>query len=282
MKRYPSLYDAANMAAARAQARFASVTALSLISLVGATGLSVPHSQTATLGACALLCLAFASTLSNRILRFDDQWFVCRALAENIKSSAWFYVMESSKDEKLARASLLANLRSIRRRFDSQRLQLAAAGPSGPIVTNHMEELSSRSVKEKGELYRVDRIQDQINWYSSKATLNARLESRWSTAVLALEGLAAALALASAAGNWPVSPASLLAVLATAAVGWAQTKRFSDLAMSYSIAAEDLQIILDSSKSVRTIDELLRVVHEAEDAISREHSLWRARRGLSS
>ena len=82
---------------------------------------------------------------------------------------------------------------------------------------------------------------------------------------------------------WPATPfdyAAVLATLATAFISWTQAKKYGELAQVYEITANELGAVADQLIHVRTDSDLSRYVKEAETAISREHTLWVARRSF--
>jgi SMODS and SLOG-associating 2TM effector domain 1 len=62
------------------------------------------------------------------------------------------------------------------------------------------------------------------------------------------------------------------------ALAWLQIKQYSSLAESYSVAAHELSLIESLLDASYTEDSWAHFVNEAENAISREHTTWRARR----
>ena len=61
-------------------------------------------------------------------------------------------------------------------------------------------------------------------------------------------------------------------------LAWSQLKRFSDLATTYAVAAEDISRISVKYSTVETQEDLDAMVSDVEDAVSREHSMWLTRR----
>jgi hypothetical protein len=61
-------------------------------------------------------------------------------------------------------------------------------------------------------------------------------------------------------------------------VSWLQTKQHSNLIESYSVAAQELAAIKAQISPQDTEEAWARFVKEAEEAISREHILWKASR----
>lgn len=69
----------------------------------------------------------------------------------------------------------------------------------------------------------------------------------------------------------------LMAAFIMAGAAWAAVKQFSPLAAAYSMASMELAIQADKLKSVPENDWPL-VAADAEEAISREHTMWLASR----
>jgi SMODS and SLOG-associating 2TM effector domain 1 len=70
----------------------------------------------------------------------------------------------------------------------------------------------------------------------------------------------------------------VLASIAGVLVGWREVKQFGQLAHAYSLAANELGLIEAQATHVATDDEFAAFVADAEQAISREHTMWAARR----
>lgn len=276
---YPAFHAAASRGAAKAQQAFIGTTAAHLIALIVAAVLGVVPDTRAGVVSASLLVVSLFLSVVQKVSKFDDRWFVCRALAENVKSAAWHYVMDTREEAK-ARSNLLTELGEIRKRFPEHRAHLAGTGIEGENVTQWMRDSASMTWTEKLALYKQHRIDDQVAWYAKKSSANGRQESVWAIGILALEFVAAILALLAALLGWGISPAAPLATLAAAGVAWSQTKRFSDLATSYRVAADDLQLLRESVIGVQDEGALRGFVRDVEHAISREHSIWRARRGV--
>jgi hypothetical protein len=78
----------------------------------------------------------------------------------------------------------------------------------------------------------------------------------------------------------PINPTGTFSTLAAAAMAWLQVKRYQELAQSYLLAAHELGLIEAQSLHVHTEVELSAFVANAENAISREHTMWVARRDV--
>jgi hypothetical protein len=65
-----------------------------------------------------------------------------------------------------------------------------------------------------------------------------------------------------------------------AASAWSQARQHSNLATAYSVTALELGSVLDELDALRDESDWSKFVGESEEAISREHTLWRASRGI--
>ncbi len=137
------------------------------------------------------------------------------------------------------------------------------------------------ALSEKYQLYHELRIADQVHWYSSKARLNSKLESGWFWVTFFFEFVAIIFAALQATQLMKFNPVSGVAAIGTALIAWSQIKRFSDLGTSYAIAAGDLQRISEVYRNIQTQNDLIAMVANVETAVSREHSMWLARRILT-
>ena len=71
----------------------------------------------------------------------------------------------------------------------------------------------------------------------------------------------------------------IIAAVAAGIASWAQTRQYGQTQRAYGIAAQELATI-KAEAALTTEDDWPRFVAEAEEAISREHVLCRASRGL--
>jgi hypothetical protein len=281
---YPQLRDSADLAAAAAQRRFLSLNQvqLGLLSAVAfLSGLSFQahdHQKKIAWVVCVIMFVALAVSTSLRVGKFDDRWFRCRAFAENFKSIVWRYVMSSHDTPDMNATKYLDELQQLRKRLPDLQREFALYSGSGHLVTDWMRISHALPIAEKVKLYREFRLEDQAIWYASKAKHNSKLETRWFWIVFCVEF---GVIVFSAVQAWQLmtfSPVSGVAALGTAMIAWSQIKRFSDLGTSYAIAAGDLRCISEIHRSVTTQAELDLMVLEVETAVSREHSMWLARR----
>ena len=95
--------------------------------------------------------------------------------------------------------------------------------------------------------------------------------------------IAQTLALAGAAiqlfaAHLGINLASVFAAGAAGGLAWLQIKRHQELTQSYAVAAYELGLIVPPSSGSANDEGLSNFVNDAETAISREHTMWIARR----
>jgi hypothetical protein len=69
-----------------------------------------------------------------------------------------------------------------------------------------------------------------------------------------------------------------LLVGASAALSWSQAKRFRELGNAYGLTVHEISLIREESGRIKTEDDFSEFVNNSENAFSREHTQWVARR----
>jgi len=142
-----------------------------------------------------------------------------------------------------------------------------------------MLESRQASLADRKAIYLSQRIEEQRTWYSRKAKSNRHQSRKWFIGLCVLYGIAILLLIIRIARpNIPYWPIEVIAVSASAVIGWMQLNRFNELASAYGLTAHEIGIIKTRLASVTNADSLSRFVSDAENAFSREHTQWAARR----
>ncbi|MFI9341292.1 DUF4231 domain-containing protein [Streptomyces sp. NPDC052773] len=230
----------------------------------------------------ALTVVGFAAALTAEIVllsrRPERAWYSGRAVAESVKTLAWrFSVGGDPFPVGLPPRHAQDLLRA--------RLSGLVTGIRFPVVLPHdamatstaMGTARAASFEERKAAYLACRIQDQQDWYGKKARINDRSEARWRIALIVGEVTAVLLAVARMAGLWDVDLAGILAALVGSGAGWMALKQYANLAEAYSVASMELVLTHDRLTAANE-GEWSQAVADAEDAISREHTMWLASR----
>lgn len=251
----------------------------SILAAVG--GVFSLHAGRLDLAAIAIF-VGFGVALASEIATWTHQperlWYDGRAVAESAKTLAWRYAVgaepfptATSKQE--AENELRERMRSVVGEV-SDRITIRS---TDPVVTSQMNALRQRPFEERRTAYIRDRTRKQQKWYADKARTNRRRSTGWRITLIIAEVTALLLAALRLTGGWDIDLAGLMAALIAAGAAWVAVKQFSPLASAYSVAANELGIQADKLRSVPENDWSV-VAADAEEAISREHTLWLASR----
>ena len=80
--------------------------------------------------------------------------------------------------------------------------------------------------------------------------------------------------------DFVLNPTGLTTTAIAVLMTWVQVKQYKNLAESYGITTTELSLIEDTIPNITTNEQFSNFVAESETAISREHTLWRARRTI--
>jgi SMODS and SLOG-associating 2TM effector domain 3/SMODS and SLOG-associating 2TM effector domain 1 len=290
---YPALFQAFDSASKRAQKIYLRLfrgTLLLLIfgAVLGSFSVKLTgwHQASGILSA-ALIAISLILSAALKIASPEKTWFAARAVAESTKSLSWRYMVGAEPygvdmPPQAADSQFADDLHSILQ----ERRHLAGrygAGPADrPQISPEMVALRAQSTEDRRSLYLRERIRDQRTWYSSNADQSDKLHTRWFWIATVFQAAALISAIFMIAlGDVPMNPTGACAAVATAAMAWLQMKRYQDLAQAYALAAFELGLIEVQGQHVHTEAEFSKFVANAENAISREHTMWIARRDVA-
>jgi hypothetical protein len=281
----PALFKAADKASLKGQKSAVRRTSaylalLVLAALGGAMSWTVDDGNLSVGGLLSVLAFTASLFVGFTIvhLRPEERWYRGRAAAESVKTLAWRYAVGGDPFGIDAPEAEVLFTRRLRDLVEALRDIGLPAVDGTEQISNRMRTIRTSSLEERRMSYLQGRIEDQCSWYTRKARINDRRGRGWAIAsgFLILAGLSAGLARA-----FTVLETDLLGVLAAAAAAaaaWAQMRQHRTLASSYGLAAQELGLTRAVVGEVSEELEWSRAVSDAEDAISREHTTWLARR----
>lgn len=286
----PALYNATNETSVDAQAEYLRLLKADLIMLLlGAlfTSISIENLDIlqflAGLGGL-LLTASLVITVVLSVRNFEQQWYGGRAMAESVKTLAWKYMcgaepFKVSRSQEETNHLFRNNLQDVLDQADELSMPLSGNLGNQPQITEKMLRIRSQSLEERKRIYLNYRIQQQQKWYSNKASLNRSNEELYFTAIIIVQFLAIAFSiLLVAKPGIGVNLPSVFSAFAATLFAWMQIKRYQELSQSYSIAAHELGLIAVDALHINSEEKFAEFVADAEAAISREHTLWVARR----
>ncbi len=278
---YPAMYRSADKLAVSQQKLFFitvrwQLIALTLAAIAAASTAVVVGLQMVQ---AVLLAAAFSGTLILLIGKPERSWYEARAVAESVKTMSWRFAMRAepfTHDDPADREHLRRRLQVLRD-LHRETAKLFSEDLAGEQITEAMCSLRAAALHERLERYRTERIDEQRGWYADKSRSNRR----HSRAFFVFSIVTNALAVIAAATRplWPGAPfwpTDILIAVSASIVAWLQANRFTELAASYALAAQEIGLVREQA-APKTDEELSRFVADAENAFSREHTQWVAR-----
>jgi hypothetical protein len=231
--------------------------------------------------AAALLGIALFAKLVSRMRGYDAQWFDGRAVAETVKSASWRFAMRAPPfvDDTGADVEFVNTLRQALQARSSLAAQLHQIPADGRQIPRSLEVIRAAPLDARRERYLAVRLAEQVGWYAAKAAANARSASRWFWVGVAVQGAALVVAIALIAATDVPNVIAAFTTIAAAAAAWTQFRRHAELSQSYSLAAHELAFLRSTVEKAGTEEAFAQAVASTEDAISREHTMWMAKRG---
>jgi hypothetical protein len=281
----PALYQAFSARSDEAQRNVLRAVKASLGGAVAAAVLGLIEINSGEIDLAALVAsLGFLISLlaSSWLLwqRPEREWYDARAGAESTKTLSWQFAIAGgefarSDDEAEAQRRFVDRLGEILTGLGTVGTSTAA---SDAQVTQAMLELRAAPLSTRQEAYRLGRIEDQRIWYAGKAAWNERRRKIWALATVAVQALGLGAGLARAFFGLEVDLLGLAAALVAGITAWARTKDYAELAEAYVVTAQEIGLLSDQPVP-RDEQAWADFVEGAERAFSREHTLWRARKG---
>lgn len=280
----PALYLAADAASNDAQRTLLRSFKCNAALLIAAAAAAVFTTSSALAIVSVLLFVGSLAVYAHGQYReYRAIWYQSRALAESVKTATWRLVMSA---EPFAHEDEEENLRAFRTLLhelltanQSIGKHLAGDWSSHDQITSAMLDVLHLPFDKKRHIYLAHRIDDQRDWYATKSKTNKR-QSTFYFVLLCCSYAVALVLLLCRILHPDVThlPIDVFAVLASTLIGWTQIKRFDELASAYGLTAHEVGIIKSRYDSVHDEQSLGDFVSDAENAFSREHTQWAARR----
>ncbi len=282
--KYPSLFTSSDQYSIKAQRNFNRLNKWTLILLiVSTTVISFSHENCAIWISTSLIIISAILSTIMLIVKFEKGWYEGRAVAESIKTLCWKFMSGAKPfpvtlESKMAQDQLLENFKKvIGHRKDFFQL----------IGSNFAEEeqlpeelllIRNMTKDERVFIYKTERLEKQKKWYTDKASEN----KQWTKISFGIIIITQVLAIVSLILNikfeFTFSIAPILIIISTSFIAWLQLRRYQELSQSYLITATELSLIKSKINQIETEEEFSEFVDDSETAISREHTLWLARR----
>jgi hypothetical protein len=282
---FPSLYLAADQSSLAAQRRYLRLTIAQLVFLAAAAATTMFTWQSGEINYAALagaFAFVFAGVVRVQIQLTNPTrtWYLGRAASASAKTLTWRYACGGDPfpvEMSAAAADRLFVERLHDIVVDLHGLKIIQAAEADEI-TDWMRDVRQQPLADRKDIYAKGRIGDQQAWYSSKARWNTSRARRWGAALLLLEAFGVLQALLKATGVVDVNLLGFMATVVAGIAAWIQTKDYETLSSSYAVASQELNAIKALIVHQETEEQWADFVSDAEESISREHTLWRASR----
>jgi len=283
----PPLFHAADSSSLEAQRYFLRATKIRLWGLILAALFGLfewkffgPPVDFAGVFAAVAFCFVLAAEAYLLQAKPERTWYEGRAAAESVKTLSWRYAVGGApfniavETESAVKNLYLERLRSL---FDVVKdLDLVAPTSSQEQLTEPMRKARSLSLDERKKIYEIDRVQNQQDWYQSKARIHKQSANLWTMALIGFEFVGVIFGILKAIGVCEMDILTFSGVLVGAVATWLQAKQFRTLATAYTVTALELASIRSKIKDQLDEASWATFVDNAEEAFSREHTLWKA------
>lgn len=285
----PAMYQAADGSSLSGQQRFLKATRIRLWTLIlaaiaGTIPSQTPLADIASFVAVVMFGCALASEIYILRSRPDREWYDGRAVAESVKTLTWRFIVggepfpSSAQTDHAPERLLIARLSEISRSLAGAKLVPLDSSGNRQQITASMLAARRLDLAGRRALYRKGRIEDQLKWYSAGARKNDRLAANWTLVLTIVEALGLILAVARAVGWFKIDVLGIASACVAGGVAWLQTKQYQNVSRAYAVAAQELSDILTQVNWPENEEQWSDFVDQAEEAISREHTMWRASR----
>jgi hypothetical protein len=287
---YPSMYQAADEASTHSQTLYINMIAFDLVLMV-VGALAVIYNfqldearEWVYIVSASIIGSSIVLTIIIKAQRYEARWYKGRALAESVKTLTWRYVTGSQNFEialsaESANLIFVSRMKELGNEFKELTQFLNASTISLPPISDTMKKYRSMPLKERQSFYVNKRIQDQKQWYSTKATHNKKMKNIWFFAIIACQALSVISSIyliKTPSAN--LNLVGLFTTISAASLAWLQLKQHEALSVAYTTAVMELSFIEEKSKSITSEDDFIKFVLDSENAISREHTLWSAQK----
>ena len=283
---YPALFAAADAASVSGQRWYARLVELDLglilvAALAGGLSSMGPNNWRQLCAVVAAITVGTAAILRwvNRAMRRDKTWFDGRTVAESVKTASWRYMMRVDRfagDDGAAEKDFVDELKDILKARSELTLDVSKSVDSQ--ITPGMQRVRALAFDARKSFYIENRVQNQVSWYSGRAALHRRRATTWFLVGIGAEVIAVVLAVIRAVKPETVNLIGFLTSLAAGATAFGQLQRNDELTRSYALAAQELLLIKSLLSSCNDESDFEELVKSSEGAISREHTMWIAKR----
>lgn len=280
---FPSLYLDANETSIKTQKRFLFATKTVLIGslVVGGLALTADAKFAQVVQVIVAVCVLLAACY---LLFGKPQkvWYSTRALAESIKTITWRFVSRAEPfeiDDAEARTKFRDAISELLR-ANEEASALRYESAHSDLITEAMSHLRQSNLDNRISVYSNGRLEEQLSWYKNKSRWNDFRAKVWYCVLIGSSLLALVVAVIRPSFDL-LLPFDLAFSVPAAVLGWIQIKRYQELASSYGLTAHEITFAKNDLVQAKISEaSFANFVGNTENAFSREHTQWYARKDL--
>ncbi|WP_081633989.1 DUF4231 domain-containing protein [Terracoccus sp. 273MFTsu3.1] len=282
----PDLHDGADRASTDGQNQFIGTTRAKLTAAILAAALSAairPGPLEKTLAFAVGIAFLIVFVLEAWIWATNPvrAWYDGRALAESAKTMAWRYAVGAEPypiQDETSTTRLVTDLGALLSDAPETELHPSSKDP----ISDGMRAVRASPLDQRRTIFLRDRINQQRSWYSNKASISRSRARQWRFGLLVTEAIGIAIAFARAFGATDIDLAGIAAALVGAGAAWLGIRQHETVSRAYAFASHELAIAGERLKAIDEEETWAKAVADAEEAISREHTMWRASRSSTA
>lgn len=223
---------------------------------------------------CFLCCIVLLIIIKRQ--KFENQWYLGRAVSESYKTLFWRFVTCSENfEDSLSQEDLENRIKMYSNKISGVfSPQLERSQEKHEIITKLMWAIRNKSLDERKKFYKEERIKNQLYWYKRKSKENRYLYQIWIFTSLFSIVCAIALIVFPISKTLDLNLEFLFAFFVVIIHFWIQINQFQELKISYEVTANELKSIIEIFPNLETQEDFSQFVLDSENAISREHTLW--------
>lgn len=233
-----------------------------------------------------ILLVPFTLSLIIKSKKYEDVWYRGRALAESAKTLTWRFITKAEYFEDNLSAQdvekrFIERIKEVREEFKDINTSLKASDLQKDIITPKMLEIRKLDLQGRKDFYLKNRIDNQIEWYTSKADTNKTKYENWFWAVIIVQFLA--IISVGFLILYPNSDFNLVGIFTTLSASffsWLQLKKYQENKEAYTTAMSELNLIRNEVKFISSEEVFAKFVLDSENAMSREHTMWLAQKRM--
>lgn len=282
---YPGIYKEANERSRGTQSTYLNLLRVFLFLLIVSTAMFSYFSEywvvklVNAIVSLGIVALSFLFSFVN----FQGTWYSCRAVAESIKTISWRFSMRAEPydiEDHEAKALFLKTVRQIVKMNHDFEKNIGAQFGTDSQVPNSMLQVRAKSLLERRQIYHQYRVIEQQNWYKGKSKKNKKMSWIFMGTLIVASLVLAALLFLSLRPEMDqiVLPVEFVLTVISVVFTWLQTKKYRELENSYALTAHEIGFISTQIDDIDSEVKLSEYVMNSENAFSREHTQWIARK----